>query len=159
MNTLRKLFIPLFAFICIICACNGLENAKHLEVSQENIQKTLQGTWEVIHVSGYAENWNEELHKEEIVSINRDVVLSKDDDWCTRVNFNNGAMTFYRYNGTEWSVSSQGSYSVKDKKIIAQEENGKKELSIVSMEENKVVFDMPIKSDPTKATRLTVKRI
>jgi uncharacterized protein YrzB (UPF0473 family) len=167
MKTLKKLFLFGILATFSLSACDLLEGLidsdNQDKISETLIKQHIQGTWEVTHVSGYEERWNDNLQKHEIFPIDRDVHISPDDHWSSRIKLSNGKATLYGYAEYGWASQGQTDYSVEDNKlIIIFTENGNEErmeFKVQYIDNKKLVLSSPLQSDPSKATIVTTKRV
>ena len=167
MKTLKKLFLFGILATFSLSACDLLEGLidsdNQDKISETLIKQHIQGTWEVTHVSGYEERWNDNLQKHEIFPIDRDVQISPNDNWSSRIKLSNGKATLYGYTEYGWASQGQTDYSVEDNKlIIIFTENGNEErmeFKVQYIDNEKLVLSSPLQSDPSKSTTVTTKRV
>jgi hypothetical protein len=167
MKTLKQLFLLGILAIFSLSACNLLEGLidsdNQDKISETLIKQHIEGTWEVTHVSGYEERWNDNLQKHEIFPIDRDVQISPNDNWSSRIKLSNGKATLYGYTEYGWASQGQTDYSVEDNKlIIIFTENGNEErmeFKVQYIDNEKLVLSSPLQSDPSKSTTVTTKRV
>lgn len=162
-----KSFKTIFLFGIIatfsLCACEWFKNEVDPEnqkkLANELIRKKIVGAWETSYISGYDEIWNDETLKNEIVSVDRDIIPLASDRWSYRISFSDTKISFYAYEENGWVEKGQNSYSIDDFKILIDGEKGKEEMRIVAMDNNKLVVEIPLKSDPFKAVILNSLRL
>ena len=159
--------LPRLRCATALSACDLLEGLidsdNQDKISETLIKQHIQGTWEVTHVSGYEERWNDNLQKHEIFPIDRDVQISPNDHWSSRIKLSNGKATLYGYTEYGWASQGQTDYSVEDNKlIIIFTENGNEErmeFKVQYIDNEKLVLSSPLQSDPSKSTTVTTKRV
>lgn len=129
----------------------------------KTLKQHIQGTWEVTHISGYVEEWNDNTQKHEIIPIDRDVHASENDDWGFRYKFSSDKVTISIFEENSWTELIQTDYSVEDGKIIIilreNEQEYRDEMRVQYINNNTLVIALPLKSDSSKARVLTTKRI
>jgi len=129
----------------------------------KTLKQHIQGTWEVTHISGYVEEWNDNTQKHEIIPINRDVYPSEYEDWSVRFKFSSDKISVYIFKENSWIEEGQTDYSVEDGKIIMIfREDGREsrdEMRVLYINNNTLAIALPLKSDSSKARVLTTKRI
>jgi hypothetical protein len=129
----------------------------------KTLKQHIQGTWEVTHISGYVEEWNDNTQKHEIIPIDRDVHASENDDWSFRYKFSSDKVTISIFEENSWTELIQTDYSVEDGKIIIilreNEQEYRDEMRVQYINNNTLVIALPLKSDSSKARVLTTKRI
>jgi hypothetical protein len=129
----------------------------------KTLKQHIQGTWEVTHISGYVEEWNDNTQKHEIIPIDRDVHASENDDWGFRYKFSSDKVTISIFEENSWTELIQADYSVENCKIIIilreNEQEYRDEMRVLYIDSEKIILEKPLKSDSSKARVLTTKRI
>lgn len=128
------------------------------DVSSDDIENNILGTWQTTHVEGY---WYDDTEEENIIEINHDV----EEDEAERLKFNaNGTCQYYTYVTSldKWvSAGSDYTYTIIGSKIVISESDGMVwgTYNVLSLSSDRVVIEGMLEEGDSYKFRITLKRV